>query len=127
LGAKAGLDFSAFLSGDKTMFTEFKGALTEQFVLQELKVSGNSSIYYWGNESGKAEVDFIMQYKNEIIPIEVKSAVNTKSQSLSVYNEKYQPAHAVRISLKNFGITEKLLSLPLYMIANLKALLWDRH
>jgi predicted AAA+ superfamily ATPase len=123
LGAKAGLDFSAFLSDDKTMFTEFKGALTEQFVLQELKVSDNSPIYYWGNESGKAEVDFIFQYKNEIIPIEVKSAVNTKSQSLSVYIEKYQPVHAVRVSLKNLGMTEKLLSLPLYMIANLKALL----
>jgi predicted AAA+ superfamily ATPase len=120
LGAKAGIDFSTLISGDKTVFTEFKGALAEQFVLQELKVSGNSSIYYWGSESGKAEVDFIMQYKNEIIPIEVKSSVNTKSQSLSVYVEKYQPAHAIRVSLKNIGQTEKLLSIPLYMIAHLK-------
>jgi predicted AAA+ superfamily ATPase len=123
LGAKAGLDFSIFLSGDKTMFTEFKGALAEQFVLQELKVLGNSPIYYWGNESGKAEVDFIMQHKNEIIPIEVKSSVNTKSQSLSVYLEKYQPGHAVRISLKKFGQSGGLLSVPLYMIGGLRDLL----
>jgi predicted AAA+ superfamily ATPase len=122
LGAKANIDFFSFLSGDKTLFTEFKGALAEQFVLQELKVSGNSPIYYWGNESGKAEVDFIMQYKNEIIPIEVKSATNTKSQSLSVYMEKYKPAHAVRVSLKNLGTSEKLYSIPLYMIANLREL-----
>jgi predicted AAA+ superfamily ATPase len=123
LGAKAGLDFSMFMSGDKTMFTPFKGALAEQFVLQELKVSGNMPIYYWGSESGKAEVDFIMQYKNEIIPIEVKSAVNTKSQSLSVYMEKYQPAHAVRVSLKNPGMIKRLLSVPLYICGNLQALL----
>jgi predicted AAA+ superfamily ATPase len=126
LGAKAGLDFSTLMSGDKTIFSEFKGALTEQFVLQELKVSDNSPIYYWGNESGKAEVDFLIQYKNEIIPIEVKSSVNTKSQSLSVYMEKYQPAHAIRVSLKNPGINEKLLSLSLYMIGNGKWLV-DSH
>jgi predicted AAA+ superfamily ATPase len=123
LGAKAGLDFSTLMSGDKTVFTEFKGALAEQFVLQEIKVLDNLPIYYWGNESGKAEVDFLIQYKNEIIPIEVKSSVNTKSQSLSVYMEKYQPAHAVRVSLKNAGITKNLLSIPLYLMENLKELL----
>jgi predicted AAA+ superfamily ATPase len=126
LCAKAGLDASAFMSGDKTIFTEFKGALAEQFVLQELKVSGGSPLLYWGNESGKAEVDFIMQHKNEIIPIEVKSSVNTKSQSLSVYMEKYHPDHAVRISLKNFGIAKGLFSVPLYLIGSLENLPTDK-
>jgi predicted AAA+ superfamily ATPase len=123
LGAKAGLSFSTLMSGDKTVFTEFKGALAEQFILQELKVSGNSPVFYWGSASGKAELDFIIQYKNEIIPIEVKSSVNTKSQSLSVYMEKYKPNHAVRISLKNYGQSGGLFSVPLYMIGRLEALL----
>ena len=129
LGAKANLEPAALLapglsaSDDKTVFTEFKGALAEQFVLQELTVSGNFPIFYWGNDQGKAEVDFIIQHKNEIIPIEVKSSVNTKSQSLSVYMEKYHPAHAVRISLKNFGRTKGFFSVPLYCIGSLRELL----
>jgi predicted AAA+ superfamily ATPase len=123
LGAKAGLGISTLLSDDKTVFTEFKGALAEQFVLQELKVLGSSPIFYWGSSSGKAELDFIIQHKNEIIPIEVKSSVNAKSQSLSVYMEKYKPDHAVRISLKNYGQSGGLFSMPLYMIGRLEELL----
>ena len=127
LGAKAGLDTSALVSDDKKVFTEFKGAMAEQFVLQELKASGKTPIFYWGNESGKAEVDFLIQHKNKIIPIEVKSSVNTKSQSLSVYREKYNPALAVRISLKNTGMNSGLFSIPLYLIGSLKELLKSSH
>ena len=127
LGAKAGLNDTVLLSGNKTEFTIFKGALAEQFALQELKAASSTStsfpIFYWGSESGKAEVDFIIQYKNEIIPIEVKSSINTKSQSLSVYMEKYRPDHAVRISLKKCSQAGGLLSLPLYLIGNLSELL----
>ena len=127
LGAKAGLNAATLMTGEKTIFTEFKGALAEQFALQELKaasgISAKVPLFYWGNKSGKAEVDFIMQYENEIIPIEIKSSVNTKSQSLSVYMEKYHPAHAVRISLKQFAQTGELMSIPLYMIGCLRELL----
>ena len=126
LCVKAGIDVSAFSSDCKAIFTEFKGSLAEQFVVQELKVSGYSNLYYWGNDSGKAEVDFIMQHKNEIIPIEVKSSVNTKSQSLSVYMEKYHPAHAVRISLKNFGMNRGFMSVPLYLIGSLGGLISNK-
>jgi predicted AAA+ superfamily ATPase len=123
LSAKAPLDISTFMLGDNPVFTEFKGALTEQFVLQEIKASINSSVFFWGNESGKAEIDFIMQFRNEIVPIEVKSAFNTKSQSLSVYLEKYKPKYAVRLSLKNSGKDGALFSVPLYLAGNIAGLL----
>jgi len=123
LTAKAKAGISGLVSGSNSIFSEFKGALTEQFVLQELKAAGGMPVFYWGNASGKAEVDFLIQYKNEVIPIEVKSSFNTKSQSLSVYTEKYNPKYAVRASLKNFGKSEGLISVPLYMIGMLKELI----
>jgi len=123
LAAKARLDISTFLTSENGIFNEFKGALAEQFALQELKALTKFPVFYWGNASGKAEVDFIVQYKNEIVPIEVKSSVNTKSQSLSVYIEKYHPENAVRVSLKNYGRNGKLLSVPLYMIGNIESVL----
>jgi len=123
LAAKAHLDISTFLTIENRIFNEFKGALAEQFALQELKALTEFPVFYWGNASGKAEVDFIVQYKNEIVPIEVKSSVNTKSQSLSVYIEKYNPENAVRVSLKNYGRNRKLLSVPLYLIGNIESVL----
>jgi len=125
LAAKARLDISTFLTGDNMIFNEFKGALAEQFALQELKALTKFPVFYWGNASGKAEVDFIVQYKNEIIPIEVKSSVNTKSQSLSVYIEKYHPQNAIRVSLKNYGRNGKFLCVPLYLIGNIESVLGE--
>jgi predicted AAA+ superfamily ATPase len=120
LAAKSYIDMSTFLSNDHYIFNEYKGALTEQFVLQELKAAGRLPVLYWGNESGKAEVDFIIQHKNEIIPMEVKSSINTKSKSLSVYMEKYHPNNAIRVSLKKYGSDGKLLAIPLYMVGSIE-------
>jgi predicted AAA+ superfamily ATPase len=123
LAAKSFIDMSTFLTNDHYIFNEFKGALTEQYVLQELKAARRQPIVYWGNESGKAEVDFIIQHKNEIIPMEVKSSINTKSQSLKVYMEKFHPKNAIRVSLRKFGNDGTLLSVPLYMIGNIDGIL----
>ena len=123
LAAKSLLDISCILDSGTSVFTEFKGALTEQYALQELIASGNLPVFYWGNSEGKAEVDFIVQHKNEIIPLEVKSSINTKSQSLAVYMEKYKPAYAVRSSLKKYGKDKQLFSVPLYMIYRLTDIL----
>ena len=116
LSAKAQLDISVVSMPGNDVFADFKGALTEQFVLQELKACGNLPVFYWVNDSGKAEVDFLLQYKNEIIPLEVKSSVNTKSQSLSVYREKYAPKYSARVSLKPYGEDKGLFSVPLYTV-----------
>jgi predicted AAA+ superfamily ATPase len=125
LGAKAMLDISTLMLPNNSVFTEFKGALTEQYALQELKANTALPVFYWGNDSGKAEVNFIMQYKNEIVPIEAKSAISTKSQSLSVYLEKYKSARAIRASLKPFCKDGRTYAVPLYMIGEIERVLAD--
>ena len=122
LGAKSALDISVLLEGDDALLGIFNGAMTEQFVMQELKASGFAP-YYWGREKGAAEVDFVLQWRNEIVPVEVKSGFRKKSKSLEVYRGLYHPAHTVRATLKNFGIDGDLYSLPLYMIASFAEIL----
>jgi predicted AAA+ superfamily ATPase len=116
-GAKSELDITYLLEpNNDELFSIFNGAMTEQFVMQELKTAGFTP-YYWGRERGAAEVDFVLQWRNEIVPVEVKSGFRKKSKSLDVYRNLYNPAHIVRTSLRNFGVTEGLYSVPLYMIA----------
>ena len=107
------LDPVAISEGNR-LFTEFKGSLTENFVLNSIISQFKSMPYYWrsGNE---AEVDFIVQFENTIIPIEVKSDQNIKSRSLSVYREKYNPEISIRFSLRNLKKEEGLINLPLFM------------
>lgn len=80
---------------------DFKGGMTENYVNNQLIVNGYSP-YYWESERG-AEIDFIIQRENQIIPIEVKAADNTKAKSLKRYMELYKPAYAIKCSAKNFG------------------------
>lgn len=96
-------------------YSEFKGALTENYVLAELVNLLGDVPYFW--QSGNtAEVDFIAQFKNTIVPIEVKASTSVKSRSLSVYREKYSPGIAVRTSILNLKQDEGLLNLPLYLL-----------
>jgi len=118
LSAAAGLDIKTFYEPNPLVFKEFKGAITEQFVLQELKTLHKLPVCYWGQDEGKSEVDFVVQWQNEIVPIEVKSGIHKRSKSLDIYRELYKPAHAVRSSLNNFGIADGLYSIPLYMAAS---------
>jgi predicted AAA+ superfamily ATPase len=115
---------------DKTkIFSNFHGALTEQYVCQQLKAacvdkgSRGKELFYWGRDKGAAEVDFLMQYKGEIIPIEVKSTYNTRSQSLDVYMDLNKPKIAVKTSMKNLGQAGPLHSIPLYMLESLAELI----
>ncbi|MDR0307276.1 MAG: DUF4143 domain-containing protein [Chitinispirillales bacterium] len=118
--AKSNIDISSFYLPDNTIFSDFQGAMTEQYVLQELKQSlPHTSIYYWGREKGDAEIDFMIQYKSSLVPIEVKSTRNTKSKSLDAFRDLEKPKYAVRLSLKNFGTENGLFSIPLYMIESL--------
>jgi len=119
LCALSGLDIKTFFEPDNRIFGEFRGALTEQFVLQELKANSDYPVFYWSNEGGQAEVDFLLECENEIIPLEVKSGIQTKAKSLNVYMEKHKPNLAIKSSLKNYGKNENLLSLPLYLLGDL--------
>ncbi len=91
----------------------FKGAITENYVAQQLKAKGHD-LYYW--KKNTYEVDFILQEDDQVIPIEVKTAANTRSRSLKEYMRVYQPQSSIRISSKNFGLSAGIRSIPLYAV-----------
>jgi predicted AAA+ superfamily ATPase len=119
LSAMSELDTKALLEGG-ALFTEFKGALTEQYACQQLKLLERAQIAYWTNDSATAEIDFILQFENNIIPLEVKSSTNLKAKSLSVYREKFKPKIEIRVSLADYGKTDNLFNIPLYALGRLK-------
>ncbi len=98
---------------ENELFTEFKGALTEQFVLQHI-VSASYEPFYWSPEAGISEVDFVIQKSDMAIPIEVKSAENVKSRSLRVYFDKYRPSMCLRTSLSGYHKQDWMENIPLY-------------
>ena len=118
LGALSNLDAQALIDGNR-MFTEFKGALTEQYVLQQLKSMPNMPIYYWTSKA-LAEVDFVIQHNNHIIPIEAKATTNLRAKSLKTYCTNYQPTYALRFSMADYKQTGNLYDIPLYMVECLK-------
>jgi predicted AAA+ superfamily ATPase len=118
LCAKTNIDISAFYQAANTIFSDFQGALAEQYVLQELKQSCQNPIFYWGRDRGDAEVDFLVQYKNEIIPIEVKSTRNTRAKSFDTYIKLEKPNYAIKTSLREYSVTGNRYSIPLYMISS---------
>ena len=122
LATMAGLAPEAVLQGS-ALFTEFKGALAEQFVLQTLKLQDGLPIAYWSTESNSAEVDFIFTRKGGIIPLEVKAAANLKSKSLQSYRNRYEPPYAVRASLAGMGSADGLFSIPLYALEQMTEIL----
>jgi len=101
------------------LFTEFKGALTEQFVLQEFKSEGMKQIYYWANDTGSAEVDFLLEFENKILPIEVKASENLQSKSLKTFSSKYPDIHCFRKSLSNFRNENWMTNIPLFGVKQL--------
>lgn len=113
LAAQSHLDVSTLLEGNR-IFTEFKGALTEQYVLQQLVATQENTVYYWATEKGMAEVDFVLQRKQEVIPIEVTSEENLKAKSLKVYVDRYQPEQAIRLSMADYREQDWLVNVPLY-------------
>lgn len=118
LSAMSQLDAKTLILGN-AIFTEFKGAQTEQFVMQELTAAQNDYIGYWTNEKSTAEVDFIVQKAGEIFPIEVKAETNVRAKSFKLFYEKYHPQQAYRSSLLPYRPEEWMTNLPLYAIANL--------
>ena len=119
LGAMSGLDAQVLLHGPR-LFTEFKGALTEQYVAQQLRSELGIKPFYWSAERATAEVDFVFQSGTEIYPLEVKAEENLKAKSLKVYCRKYSPPLAIRTSMSDFRREESLVNLPLYAISRLQ-------
>jgi hypothetical protein len=118
LGAMSGLKSKTIVLGDD-LFTEFKGALSEQFVYQELRLNEELIINYYTFEKSKYEIDFLVQsQEDEIIPIEVKSGINLHAYSLNIFCEKYKPKTAIRTSLADYKKELWLTNVPLYIIGN---------
>ncbi len=126
LGAMANLDVKTLLDGN-LIFSEFKGALTEQYVLQQLVTDAEISIFYWSSEKSDGEIDLLIQYKNEIVPIEVKAAENLQAKSLRAFAEKNKSKMAIRTSMSDFREETWLTNLPLYAINELTGYLESKN
>ena len=98
------------------LFVEFKGALTEQYVCQQLKTAPDLDVYYYTNDRGSCEVDFVVYKGDLIIPVEVKAEVNLRAKSLKTYQEKFSPEVSVRTSMSDYKKEDWLVNLPLYAI-----------
>ena len=118
LGAMAGLDARTILE-DNEIFNEFKGSLTEQYVLCQLKECTDLDAFYWSSDTGIAEVDFVVQIGKNNVPIEVKSSENLQAKSLKSFVEKYNTKINVRTSMSNYREEEWLCNIPLYCIGNI--------
>jgi predicted AAA+ superfamily ATPase len=118
LGAMSKLNAKTLINGN-AIFTEFKGALTEQFVFQQFTLNENLTINYFTFENSKYEIDFIVQNENdEIIPVEAKSGENLKAKSFKLFCEKYKSNAAIRTSLSDFKKENWMTNVPLYIIGN---------
>ena len=115
LGCMTGLRQQTLLDGND-LFVEFKGALTEQFVMQQLATIPQLNTYYYTNDRGSCEIDFVIDTGQTIIPIEVKAEENLRAKSLRSYHDKFQPEIAIRTSMSDYRKEEWLLNLPLYAI-----------
>lgn len=115
LGCMVGLRQHTLLDSND-LFIEFKGALTEQYVCQQLKTIEDLGIFYYTNDRGSCEVDFVVDTGELIIPVEVKAEVNLRAKSLKTYQEKFLPKISVRTSMADFKKEDWLINLPLYAI-----------
>lgn len=112
--AKAAIEPNIILN-DNDLFVEFKGTLTEQYVLQQLK-SNRKSVYYWAQQDTIAEVDFLIEHQSSIVSIEAKATINVKSKSLKTYFQKFEPKYVFRTSLQDFKDQGWVINIPLYAL-----------
>jgi len=118
LGAMSKLNPKTIINGN-AIFTEFKGALTEQFVYQQLRLNENLSINYFPFSNNKYEIDFVIQNEDdELVPIEVKAGENLRAKSFKLFCEKFQPKTAIRTSLSDYRQESWMTNVPLYLIGN---------
>lgn len=115
MGAMSGLPPQALLEGN-VLFSDYKGAITEQYVLQQLKSVKGLSIYYWSSDTSRGELDFLLQKDVSVIPVEVKAEENLQSKSLRFFVEKNAGLHGVRFSMSDYREQEWMINYPLYSV-----------
>lgn len=121
LSCMTGIRQNILLDGND-MFVEFKGAITEQYVMQQLATISDISVYYYTNDRSSAEIDFLIDNGETVIPVEVKAEVNLKAKSLKTYYEKYQPKISARTSMADYKKEDWLVNLPLYAVSEVNAI-----
>lgn len=119
LGCMTGLRQRTLLEGND-LFAEFKGALTEQYVCQQLKTLPDLAVYYYTNDRSSCEVDFVIDDGGQIIPVEAKAEANLRAKSLKTFRERFHPQVSVRTSMADYKKEEGLVNLPLYAIEEIK-------
>ena len=122
----AGLRLRTLLDGN-FVFVELIGAITEQYVCVLFNTIRDLDIYYYTNDRGSCEVDFVVDTGELIVPVEVKAEVNLRAKSLKTYQEKFSPEVSVRTSMADYKKEEWLVNLPLYAIDQIKAMTDDQH
>lgn len=120
LGAMNDLDSRSLLENDK-LFNDYNGSVTEQYVLQEFKTLNDLPVFYWA--SNRAELDFLVQYQNNIVPVEAKATINLQAKSLKSYRQKFEPKISIRTSLADYEENSGLFNIPLFDIGNLKEMI----
>ena len=125
LGARSNLSAKTIIENNR-LFTEFKGALTENFVAQEFIARGDHNLYYW-TSAGIAEIDFITEYEQQIFPLEVKSSDSSKKKSLISYGKKYPESILSRATAMNLKIDGRIVNYPLYLINRFPLTFFDSH
>lgn len=118
LAAMSGLDARSIIDGN-AVYTEFKGALAEQYVMQQLISDVGVTPYYYTNPSSRTEIDFIIQHEDEMIPIEVKAERNLRSRNLRAFCDKFSPRTAIRLSTAGYEAQGALTNIPLWSISSL--------
>lgn len=116
LGALSDLDMKSILDGN-SIFIEFKGALTEQYVLQQLIADTEYTPYYYAESKSEGEIDFLIQKGSDIVPIEVKAEENLKAKSLKVYCDKFHPNLAIRTSMSDYREQDWMINMPLWLVS----------
>ena len=122
LAAKAGVDDKTILEGN-AIFEEFKGSLTEQYVLCQIKECTDLDVFYWSSDTGIAELDFITQIGRNNVPIEVKASENLQAKSLKSFVQKYNTPVNIRTSMSNYRKEEWLINIPLYSVGNIEKII----
>ena len=115
MGAMRNIPVQSLLNGNM-LFSDFKGALTEQFVLQQMKTNQTLSIYYWSADNSRGEIDFLVQQEEKVIPIEVKAEENLQAKSLRIFVERNPGLKGCRFSMSPYREQDWLVNYPLYSV-----------
>ena len=121
LGSMSKSPVASMVDGER-LFNEYGGALVENYVAQQLVAGSQRELYYWRSKGGKAEVDFLCEFEPEVIPLEVKAGINTKSKSLRSFDQQFRPSQLIRTTLRNLKKDGKTCNLPLYVVSRVREL-----